>query len=311
MANLSHSRRSIMFMESMAKFCTLLAIIPYYNFDKKQIERKKLYKSYTVAIVFLLISTTIFTEYNSWNIFYIKEDTLLFGLTKTLQLNSLILFLMTSLGSAFWNLERWEHFFKSFAYLEDYFNTEACLESNYFKHLCSQFIISNVCLLSHLPFVLISVKYNALLMTLQLCLFFVFYIKFTKSLVIFNLTLAMKCKYQDLNSCLCEGCFGMGSDIRKTILRVSNFYGKMNGIVNDFNKLFGWELLLNITHTFVLVMICFNHINWYFFKKAHETLNVSATVVLCLISVGLLSMVRLQYFLFRSWKNCTFSSKLR
>lgn len=282
-------------MKIFIKFGTFLAIIPNYDFKKKSIIGKRAYRLYSASIVCFLISAICFTTYIDWFLMSKITSVLLYGLTLLLEGNMLVLFAITSLGSAFWNLDRWRCFINYFLCLEKHLNTERCLEKHLLKNIYFQFFLSSTVFVVNYAVLfmneLIALNYTfAPLLVHHACISFLSFAKFTKILVTSNLALAIKCKYQDLNCFLIKGCTGVNAETRNTVRKAFSFYDMMGEIMDNFNKLFGWELLLSVMQTIAMELAIFTNFNDYLFRKRYP-IYLPVSTVISVVTLGIMYLV--------------------
>lgn len=294
MKHLSYSRRSIRFMKIATTVGTFFAIIPNYDFDKMIILRKKLYGLYTLTVFFISIAIFSIGSYSALDqgLYSIKISE--FVMSVVVECNMLALFVLASLGSAFWNTDRWKYLFRSFAHLERHLNTEMRMEKSILRNVYLQYCVLNFMITINLG-TLVAGEIEDLNSDVSVVFLvytcFLFYIKQMRETLMYNLILAIKCKYQDLNDFLIKGCGGVNTDAKKTVRIVSEFYGIMNEIVDNFNKIFGWELLLSLMLSFTLQLSSFYFINVKLFKGISGTTTISKYIKLPLIATGTVSVV--------------------
>ncbi|KAJ8918007.1 hypothetical protein NQ315_011460 [Exocentrus adspersus] len=293
--NLCYSRRSIKHLEGVIKFGRYLAIVPNYNFDKQTIVWKRIYKSCISTVFLISFGIFLYCVINSWEVrrngsklFTIFE----FILGVTMHCSLEVFLLTASLGSAFWNADRWKNLFKSFAYLETFFRTERVTERNLAKNFYLQLLLTSVIVIANLVAMIVTVwEYarhfeNYYILITQLHASLLIYARHVRETIMCSLILAIKCKYEDLNDFLRKNV-----NSSKSIRNVSNLYGVMNDIVDGFNKIFGCEILLTLSLTFVLQLTSFN-----FFRKlvsqaqgAEDVDSLGNTGPM--ITIGIVSMI--------------------
>lgn len=262
--SLTYSRQNIKFVKLACDYAACLAILPSYDFDKQVIIKPTLYKIYSVNILCLVIFSFSCHQYFIW--MNLLNDGLYFTAIVMIfsQFVMLILCLLSITSSAFYGMDQWKKLLQFFQTLEKHLNQETKRERSFLKNFYIQFILTNI--------LVAAVLINAFLcwslyapnkispwyyMSHALDLFLI-YIKSLKVTIVYNLILAIKCKYQDLNRLLIRGCSYWNWELPRVARIVSHSYGLLGETVGTYNKLFGWELILSLFHSTAIQLVCFN-----------------------------------------------------
>lgn len=132
---------------------------------------------------------------------------------------------------------------------------------------------------------------NLLIMVVESVHIYMLNMKFLKINIVYNIALAIKCKYEDLNRFLIKGCCKRNPEMLKSIGMVSFLYGLLGQTVNIFNRLFGWDILLFIFHSTMSEMACFNFIKMYFSEAIVRPQNTPIHQILNFFVLSTTSMV--------------------
>lgn len=262
--NLTYSRQNIQFLKLAFNYAAWFAVLPMFDFDKQVMVKPKLFKIYSLFLLFIVISGF------SWHQYYVWKDILDNGLYFTVLLMTFSQFVMLLLcviciaGSAFWSMNKWEKMLQSFLALEEHLNQETKYEASFLKNFYFQFIVTNIVVIavlinSFLSWSLyIPYKVPPWIYILEGLDLLNIYVKCLKVHIGYNIILAIKCKYQDLNSFLIRGCSYWNWQVPKTVRIVSHLYGQLGKTVNTFSALYGWQFILSLFHSTATELICFN-----------------------------------------------------
>lgn len=293
----TYSRQSLKFLEIAYRYLTYLGLAPNYNFDKKIFIKLRLYKLYCVALTFVIVCTFLCRQYIYWT--YLIESYVSF--VSILNLMSLfVMHLLCSISiisSAFWNNSNWRRLFRYFSIVEDNLKTGDITETSFIKNFYFQYFLIHVIIVvvsvnSFIPwFFYATLRLSPIIVILEIFYLYLQYVKSIKMVIIYNIALALKCKYQDLNHFLTKGCCSRISEIPKIVQIVSSLYGLMGKSVETFNSLFGWEILLSVLHSVTVTLACFNYGKIFYSKIVHESLATPIQLFVNFIILGIISMV--------------------
>lgn len=267
-----------------------MGIAPSYDFDKNVFVKQNLHKSYCLVLISATVCAFTYQQY-----YYRKNllSTYMFSILVLDLLSKFIMILLclvTTVSSAFWNMNEWRHLFQYFSAMEDYLKTGKTTEISFLKNFSFQFFLTNIVIISVLvssfvPWFLYFKYSNPLIMTVEVFILYLQYVKFIKVTIVYNIALAIKCKYQDMNRHLIRGCCDRISEIPNVVKNVSHLYGLAGETVDTFNKLFGWEILLSIFHSTSMTLQCFNIIKQYYFKISDGPVSSTHLLILSITSM--------------------------
>lgn len=243
--NLKLSRKSISFIEPLAKISAIFGIVPFYNFQTHSLKNIKLFKFYSLLLACLLPVLSI-------NLLRLRIGLFIGGsknfivLDLLLESASLISFEITVLGSSLWNLENWQKLFQCLHQIEDKDNLDV-------KQKESKEVLINPNFLALVGSVaLILLWYSELYYNRQqyfsytyLALFFFFYVEFLCVNIISNIALCIKHKYEAINN-LFSNILLYTNNTEKTVKslrKIKSLLLATDNIVAIFNKLFGLPIL--------------------------------------------------------------------
>lgn len=299
--NLTYSRQKIQFLELAWKLLSCIAVVPRCNFDKGTVVSSKLHKIYSLTLASFIIFSYSLHHYFLWkNPWYNQQQ---FSII-LLEISKLIAFLirLTSTLSSIWGVNRWKRLFQCFLTLEKYLESKVCKEKSFLKNFYFQFILTNLVVAVVLTNVFLSWsiylqrRADLWLLAIHIHNTVLIYVAVLKMTIIYNLTLAIKCKYQDLNRFLITGCCCNHWETPKTIRTVSQLYRLLGEIVNTFNKLFGWEILLCFLLSIVTEMACFDLITRMYSKSISGSTSQLLHLLSNFICLFLVSMVSCLFY---------------
>ncbi|KAJ8983200.1 hypothetical protein NQ317_016421 [Molorchus minor] len=271
---LTYSRKSIRFLVPILKFSNVLALAPWYNFEKKTVASAKLFKLYAVMIA--LLTTTWSTYCLTVRLNVRKEIILLnYFLNSMVEITGLVTFLVTVLGSAFWNMDAWHKLIANLSFLEDRnnLNTSNSTDKSVFKNANSIFLMGTFYYIALYIFQYLSSDMPASLSSLV----FFFYADFVATNIAYNIVLSITLKYKDLVSMLTDarGC-------SKNIRKVKQLYLKIDEVIEYFNNIFGLTILGIFAHLFSEALVGMSFTNYNY---SHSLILIMMSCMYMLITV--------------------------
>lgn len=271
----TYSRQSLKFIELAYKYSTFIAIAPNYDFNKRTYVKENAYKLYCSIVAIIIIFGCVHQQYFYFSKLSITHTPFAFVLVLFSQFIIFVSCVLIVLSSAFWNKKNWGRLFESFWMLENNLNTTSRTEHSFLKNFYFQFFLIQLLLMVILTNALMSwflyiIHPNPLILMTEIVHLYLLNMKFMKVKIVYNIALAIKCKYQDLNSLLMKGCCREKSELLKTVGTVSYLCSVLGETVIIFNRLFGWDILLLIFHSTITVLACFNFVKMYFSEVVSE-----------------------------------------
>ncbi|KAJ8947255.1 hypothetical protein NQ314_008654 [Rhamnusium bicolor] len=173
------------------------------------------------------------------------------------EIGGLVTFLVTTLGASFWNMNTWQDLINQLHNLEseNNLNTKVLLSHSVLKNSNFMFLIATVyfAVIYFLETILWGTDSFYYTTTIIL-----YYSECIIAKVIFNIVLSIKQKYEGINNILINlNLYNtIDKDWVKIIRKVKKLYLKIYEVVETFNKLFGWPLLLLLAHSIPQLLDC-------------------------------------------------------
>lgn len=238
-------------MQTISRLATFFAVVPSYDYINIKLSHKTLYRCYTIFIVFITIFYSMVSVYYRYMYRYNKISTKVMDFfIETLGLAS---YIVSALGSSFWNTVTWDKLIKELSQLErlpnsntrGIKNTGSCLQHNHLTFVLLGFmgyVIVNMCNVYY-------VGWNGIVFHITQLVYH--YIKFMFMIVLYTVTVSVRTKYEDLNRML----HGVNyvpitkKNVLKTIQKVRTLNLKLENIVETINSFFGWSIIFIFAHS--------------------------------------------------------------
>lgn len=231
------------------KLTNIFVVVPFYDFNKRKLTHKTLCKAYGILLTVTATITT-FSYYFRRN--FIHSSSLLATFQNLMSITSLLLFSVTALGSSFWNMKPWEEM------LNLLFHTETHTDCTRRRFL-------------HIPIILLLLRclhgiviYSFLLQILGAAytehFLHVLILHFSRILTIYIIHVIVsfiKNKYRNVNSIL-DGiscCIVIKNSTVKKLQGAQRIYLEADKLVQFFNKIFGWPMLLILAESMEIMLL--------------------------------------------------------
>lgn len=253
-----YHREKTIFFKFIIRLANVFGAIPLYNYEKRELIHKKLFKSYSLLLG-LLVTTTTAVSYLYRQIDELSLSALLLSFQLLVIMTTLSLFLANVLGSAFWNMEAWESMLNLLCGLKHnvkYFvNVSLAILIVVHVHgviLYTSILYSMGLIYSALSCHMIILQNSKLLVV---CLMY----------IVAGFTASM---YKKINNILNDinVCIVIKSNTVKRLQEVGKIYMQADKIVDLFNKIFGWPLLLVLAESVEVMLITLAIITEHGFK---------------------------------------------
>ncbi|XP_018577836.1 uncharacterized protein LOC108916120, partial [Anoplophora glabripennis] len=226
-------------IQKLSTYFSFFGIVPWYNLQEQRIVHVKLYKYYAILL-------TISLEFFSLVVLYVrliltpKEDVIEQILCVTMQLIVMVSFAIIVLGSAFWNMGTWENFLDQIIHIQNFGNFSKPYPTRNGNII---FVLGNLFLFGlYFGQLLVFDNKSAFFLYFS-CVYLLLYNQLLTVIVIIDGTQSLRFEYQRLNDMVKCLRFGEMSSV-KTLREIKRSLITLGNTVDDFNKLFGWPLLL-------------------------------------------------------------------
>lgn len=246
----------------LIKLASIFGITPFYNFEKQKLIRGNLFKLYGLLLATVVTTGTI-VSYD-----YHKNETkmmsaLLSCLKHLLVGTVLVLFLVTVLGASFWTMQPWKKMLKLLSNIDN--NTRCTIR--YFLNVPFMILVFEGTHASiFLIYILINfdVTYAAVscaTMVVQYCK--ILTVCLTCAIIDF-----IRSKYKTIDNILTDinCCAVIKNSTLKKIRGIQELYVEADKMVELFNEIFGWPLLLILAVSVEVMLISLALITEHSFK---------------------------------------------
>ncbi|KAF7270315.1 hypothetical protein GWI33_016716 [Rhynchophorus ferrugineus] len=161
-----------------------------------------------------------------------------------------VLIWTTALYHATWKKDIWKCLFTEIALLEDVtnLNTNKNVETNIFKSATFQLILTILIIGGLFAYEPSRMGHNNQKVFLYTTTYIYFFLHFLLSVIIGNVAVILKLKFQDINNYFLAFEYENSTALIKGTKKVKDLYASMVDIVETFNKLFGPQLFLMGLH---------------------------------------------------------------
>lgn len=277
-------------LRALLYFSTALTIIPLVNFNNNYtLKRRMLYKIYAVNYY---ITMLIFQMYCFYYLYIFRELMAepFQSFEMTLLIESIIEIIelmdnfITSMGSSFWNIQKFEDYFKNYAKIHNLFLTK---KKSYFFRNFDPIFLANIFIFTLIFFsgnhiLSIELKYTPTSKYLIR-----YYIKYSTKCIKFSLLFwqlyGIYLAYRKMNTLLKKSNLGNRIINLNTI---ESWHIKLSKLIQDINNLFGIQLFLGIIQISMHLLYYLNII------RREIQISETATVILYCTSMAILLSVR-------------------
>lgn len=245
------SPRNVVFFQTISRLATFFGVIPYYDYKQRRVTHEQLYKRYAVALVCFVTPSSVASL-----CYRINNETITVN-AKVLDLlvegMGIIFYLVSVLSSSFWNMNTWHKLVNRLYRLETHLNVRPNSCISLIKSPCTLFIGGVLFSLVTYIFNSFCMEQDKFISHMTQSLFHC--VKFVLVHVVYNVTLAIKSKYEDLNHMLLYAS-NSRNDIVRNIRKVRQLNLQLDGIVETFNTFFGWPVLFVLAHSIYQLLCC-------------------------------------------------------
>lgn len=238
-------------VQALSKLAIISCIIPSYDFKTKRLTHRLSFKIYSIFFTATVMSLSYVTFvcrknelFPSYNIRYVVNS--------IVETTEIVMFVVTTLGASFWNMETWERLVGQSSRLERDISTRTS-----FKFQPSVFLIAGT-------------AYDAILTVYHLyrlrwdffryysVLMFLHYTRIICMYLICYMVRLVEHSYRNMNEILVHIslCSLIKGDTLEKLKKVEEMYMKTDRIINIFNRYFGWILLLTFSQVIGRLLLC-------------------------------------------------------
>lgn len=251
-------------LKSLNKFMALLVMMPYFNFEKGNLQFSTIHKIYsvTLSIFYMMFWCPGILQ-------RVKETTTLFlvphaVLMAIFEVFCLMIIVYSILSTTFWNSMNWKILLNLSVYVENYLQIVHFSKSKLTKKFCCMNLLYFGAMLTNT--LLWPHKFD---MYFYLNVLIHYYIFVLHTVTIHFLTKNILFKFEKIRNCLELFCNQqLHWKIDNFIIKVRNLSKITRStfrIINLFNQIFGWQLIMSVIVTILLLMSGFNFVAIYFF----------------------------------------------
>lgn len=285
----THHKGNHVFKNPIFKLAHVFGIVPYYDFKIHKLIHRNLYKLHGSLLVLVMTIVTII-PYHSFQQQDIHATSHLEILQLFVVVTTMLLFLVTVLGSSFWNAKSWEQILD----LLSYSDCRVRCSKRYF--LSTPFLSLTAGVPGHVLFgfglYLIGGIYSVFSM--------IFYVtRHVAICLMFTIIGLIRKRYEVINDTLLDIRLStvIKSSTVKRLQRAEKMYVEAGKMVEYFNKIFGWPLLLLFAESVENVLLSLAILTEHGLRLPEGTtltnesiiLNICFTVVI-LVSTILVTM---------------------
>lgn len=280
----NYNRNSTESIDFLLKFLSFFGIAPQYDFQRKTMRSPYFERIYSCFLVVLVAGINCFILYNKimYMYQYMVFTQKFFDFTS--EIISCISYVILVLHRSFGNMNQWKMLFNQMNQIEAALQTTKRTERNWLKRVNVQLLIALIFIAGYFTlnhYVLRDLYYspNNMLGSFQLKYYlpvaYYFMSDMLLVLLIVNIALIIKCKYQRIIERLKSQCKNsLISDVKTIenslvpeIKKISYLCLCVNDTIRIFNKIFGLQILFISLHTIVLLVHMFKLITTYMVHK--------------------------------------------
>lgn len=298
--NIKLSRRSISFIELLAKISTIFGIIPFYSFQTHGLKNIKLFKFYSLFLACLFPTLSINLLYLRFHYIYEGSSRNFIILDFLLEILSSVSFEITTLSFSMWNTAAWQKLFQCLHQLESRQHLDVELQE------CSSILI-NPNFLFVVGTVVIPLIYSSELYyhreekyycVMYISIYFYIYVEFLLANIIGNIALSIKDKYERISD-LIDNVVNCSTKPEKTIeaiRKVKVLFLAVDNIVTIFNTLFGLPMLFMAGYTVVILLNCMVMLAGTSFKLYGVESSITPGLIAIYVNYTVVSCVSITIF---------------
>lgn len=233
---------SNVFNDPVFKIVNIFCISPPYDFKTHKLTHKIIFKSYGVLLTGLVLVAAAFSYYKlHQQMVYVSS--LLEGLEFLVITTCLFLFMVTVLGSCFWNEKMWETLFNLISHTEWY----VVCSRRYF--LSTSFLCLSVGSLLWIFLFVFIFYFLGIYFSEHILIFYV--PRHIQMCLMYNILIVIRKKYKTISDTLVDinFCTIIKTSTVKNLQEIRKIYVETDRIVETFNAVFGWTMLLLLAQT--------------------------------------------------------------
>lgn len=246
--NFQQDPSSIHFMEFITKWSSIFTITPWYSFRKHRLIGKNIFKIYASFVTLFTLIMQAALLYVYFKVFLRDVNTIFKIMFSILEINVLFFYISAGLGTAFWNMFNWQRIFNLSRRLEinNSLHCRRIKKASIVTNSNFIFIVGSIC--GFLTYAIYTLRWATLSykhMIIASNKLFYYYFEFLFSSVVINVAVSIKYKYGVMNETIINIISREGrGDTLSTIKKTKIFFLATGEIVKEFNKLFGWSMLI-------------------------------------------------------------------
>lgn len=251
-----HNPRPVLSFQPILIVGTLFGITPIYDYKIRKLAHEKLYICFALFAVCLVIVCSVILTRGRF-ILYEEAPATLRVLDTVVDMSGVILYVISSLGSTFWNMKTWDKLINQLCQLERwvYLENAGTRKSFTRRYLLSFFIGGSLLYVILVIYQFLYMRHIFIYYITQISLNYMVYVLIY---IIYNITFSIKTSYDDLNHMLLmvNTINITTKEATKTIRKVRIRSLEIDSVIDTFNTLFGWPILLLVAHSFGQILTC-------------------------------------------------------
>lgn len=284
------SRRDIRFLQTLSYFFAFFGFSPLFRLSENVILDNRKFEVLSISVYFILLMAQIFSA-----IPVLKYNMAVYSDTQKIETCTIILINMILNGWCVVNSKilyktKWKNMFELFMSTDMILNNKNKISRRLLKNCNFQFFILQLTLIvgsavriqystksraGNLPLILGNIVH------LEINIFYTLSLSF----LIWNICLAIKCRYKDMNRLLKMKdkdiiTQSQHSEICEVIKVIKDVFGTNNKIVSIFNEVFGWQILFTTGKNLVLILMVLDSLTDINFKKSWKLIMASIMYML-------------------------------
>lgn len=269
---LKSRRRSDIFRDPIFRLANILGIMPYYDYNKEKVPHKNLFRLYGLLLSGFMMWTSILSCFQLYQ-GLVSVSPLLVSLEFLVISTFILLFLVSVLGSSFWNLKLWTHMIRLLSYSGIHFNRNWRTFLN-IPHIflfvgCFSTIILFIFMLYFM-----GIDYAQHILIFHLS-------RHIETCLIYNIITLLRRKYKTIHDTLVKlsFCTVIKSSTVKNIQELKKIYLETDKIVITFNRIFGWPLLLHFCQLMASLLLFLGLLTDHSLKVTMEKMISSEVII--------------------------------
>lgn len=263
------SKRDIRFLQTLSYFNAFFGFAPLFHFNQNKIEQIRRFEVLTMPAYFVILVVQIISSYP-----VIFLDIAVIPVTQIMEAYGIItinvvLYGWCMISSHIIHKKKWKKMFELFLKIDVLLDNQNSINNNLLENINFQFIILLATFI--VGFIVriydkIEIEEGLWFLILSSFIhveFSCFYL-LTLSFFIWNLCLAIKCRYKNMNDILQmrnKGFFLNSTqdlNIPEIIKMIKAIFEANNEIVSIFNEVFGWQILIMTLKNIALILLIFD-----------------------------------------------------